>query len=74
MYDIVGIYLVIIMVMISLSIFLAIIIVNLHHRRPKLSPPPALVKKIFLEKIPRIIGMKLPKVSYIGTWKLILKS
>lgn len=53
----------IIMCMISLSLFLAIMIVNIHHRRPKLSPPPKLIKLIFLDKIPKLLGIKLPKVS-----------
>jgi hypothetical protein len=59
-----GIYLVIIMCMISFSLFLAIIIVNLHHRRPKLGPAPQWIKTAFLEKVPRLLGIQLPKVVF----------
>lgn len=49
--------------MISLSLFLAIIIENLHHRRPKLKPVPKWAKTLFFGRLPKLLGINLPKVS-----------
>ncbi|KAF6024763.1 CHRNB4 [Bugula neritina] len=57
-----GIYLVIIMSMISFSLFIAIVIENLHHRRPKLKPVPKWVRFLFLGRFPKWLGIELPKL------------
>ena len=67
-YVVAGIYLVLIMSMISLSLFLAIIIENLHHRRPKLNPVPKWMRTVFLKRLPKLLGIELPKVHVINSF------
>lgn len=53
--------------MISLSLFLAIIIENLHHRRPKLKPVPKWLKSLLFGKLTKFLGIKLPKVNHLSS-------
>lgn len=62
-----GVYLVMIMCMISTSLLLAIIGINLSRRKPALRPVPNWAKIVFIDKLSKCLNLKLTNVRLISS-------
>lgn len=60
---VVGMYLTVTMCILSLAVFLAAVLENLHQRKPELKPVPAAVASLFLRRLPKYLGINLQKVK-----------
>ncbi|XP_063782671.1 neuronal acetylcholine receptor subunit alpha-3-like isoform X2 [Pseudophryne corroboree] len=56
----IGEYLLFTMIFVTLSIVITVFVLNVHYRTPKTHTMPQWVKKIFLEKLPKIMFMARP--------------
>lgn len=56
-----GRYLLFSMVLVAVSVCLAIIVLNLHYRKPSTHKMPPWVRRIFLRKMPGLLLMRIPK-------------
>ncbi|KAM9311052.1 neuronal acetylcholine receptor subunit alpha-3 [Gastrophryne carolinensis] len=57
---IIGEYLLFTMIFVTLSIVITVFVLNVHYRTPKTHTMPCWVKKIFLEKLPKVMFMTRP--------------
>ena len=48
------------MVLIALAVVLTTMILNLHYRKPSTHKMPAWVRKVFIQKLPRLLFMRVP--------------
>ncbi|KAM5173034.1 neuronal acetylcholine receptor subunit alpha-3-like [Mantella aurantiaca] len=56
----IGEYLLFTMIFVTLSIVITVFVLNVHYRTPKTHTMPCWVKKIFLEKLPKVMFMARP--------------
>ncbi|XP_070542901.1 neuronal acetylcholine receptor subunit alpha-2-like [Ptychodera flava] len=59
----IGKYLLFTMVLVTLSIVITVVVLNIHHRSPSTDTMPHWVKKLFLEILPPLLYMKRPAKS-----------
>eukprot|EP00093_Oithona_nana_P012121 12121.XXX_284469_281386_1 [CDS] Oithona nana genome sequencing. len=55
-----GRYLLFSMVWIAIAVLLTTIVINLHYRQPSTHTMPSWVRKVFIQKLPRILLMRVP--------------
>lgn len=58
-----GKYLLFTLILVNLSIFLTIVILNLHHRKPSTHKMPRWISILFMEVLPKYLMIKRPEIS-----------
>jgi len=58
-----GKYLLFTLILVNLSIFLTIFILNLHHRKPSTHKMPIWMKRVFIQILPKILFIERPMIA-----------
>lgn len=61
----IGKYLLFTMILVTLSIVVTVIVLNIHFRSPLTHRMPAWVRRVFLQVLPKLLWMRRPKISNI---------
>uniref|UniRef100_A0A8C3WZR8 Cholinergic receptor nicotinic alpha 4 subunit n=1 Tax=Catagonus wagneri TaxID=51154 RepID=A0A8C3WZR8_9CETA len=67
----IGEYLLFTMIFVTLSIVVTVFVLNVHHRSPRTHTMPAWVRRVFLDRVPRLLLMKRPSVVKASCRRLI---
>jgi len=60
-----GKYLLFTLILVNLSIFLTIFILNLHHRKPSTHKMPVWMRRVFIQILPKLLFIERPVISNI---------
>jgi len=70
----IGKYLLFTMVLVSLSIIVTVVVLNVHFRSPSTHTMPAWVQKVFLVLLPRLLCMRRPSINRDLTPKVVVRT
>jgi nicotinic acetylcholine receptor, invertebrate len=65
-----GKYLLFTLILVNLSIFLTIFILNLHHRKPSTHKMPIWMKRVFIQILPKILFIERPMIAAANNNKI----
>ena len=61
------------MILVTASIIVTVMVINVHYRGPRTHTMPEWVEKIFLEKLPRILLMRRPKYDVDTSYRSLVR-